>query len=315
MFECTVIGVGYVGKYHAEKYASLSDCNLTAIVDTDLDVANRVASKYDCIALADYRDLLGKVDAVSIAVPANLHFQITRDFLNAGSHVLVEKPITETVSQANELVDLATAKSRILQVGHNERFNAVILGVDFSKLSPLFIESCRVSQFTKRESDVNVILDLMIHDIDIILDIVNSEIERIEAKGASIITDTLDFANALITFKNGCVSNLIASRVSQQKERKMSLYMPDCYISLDFQNNTIKKYAVAKRKSDTDVSELQSEEVIYEADDALLGQISHFVHCIKLNNEPIVSGKIGCRALEIALEITELITKQNCVER
>lgn len=307
--DCAVIGVGHVGRYHAEKYTALSDFNLTAVVDMDIELARRVASKYGCAALTDYRELLGKVDAVSIAVPTNLHFEVARNFLETGSHVLIEKPITETVDQANELVELAITKKQILQVGHIERFNIAMSGLDFSTLRPRFIESYRISPFTQRSNDVNVILDLMIHDIDIILDIVDSEIKSIDANGTSILTGMIDIANARITFKNDCVANITASRVSLKKERKIRLFMPNCYISLDLQNKVMKKYSLSEGKNKSDIKDIYSEEIKYEPGDALLEEIKDFQKCIQSGNEPKVSGKSGQRALETAIRITDLIKK------
>lgn len=309
MLDSAVIGVGHVGKYHAEKYMALPNFNLAAVVDTDFDLAKQVASKYGCAALTDYRELIGKVDAVSIAVPTNLHFEIARNFLDTGSHVLIEKPITETVEQANELNELANAKNQILQVGHIERFNVAMFGLDFSTLNPQFIESYRISPFTQRSNDVNVILDLMIHDIDIILDIVDSDIKSIDANGTQILTDMLDIANARITFNNGCVANITASRVSLKRERKIRLFIPNFYITLDLQNNVMKKYSLSEGKNNSDFKDIHSEEIKLGPGDALLDEIKDFQKCIQLGNEPIVSGKSGQRALETAIRITELINK------
>lgn len=309
MLDSAVIGVGHVGKYHVEKYMALPDFNLAAVVDTNLDLAKRVASKFGCAALTDYRELIGKVNAVSIAVPTNLHFEIARNFLDTGSHVLIEKPITETVEQANKLIELANAKNQILQVGHIERFNVAMFGLDFSTFNPQFIESYRISPFTQRSNDVNVILDLMIHDIDIILDIVNSDIKSIDANGASVVTDMLDIANARITFQNGCVANITASRVSFKRERKIRLFTPNSYISLDLQNNVMKKYSIAEGKNNSDIKDIHCEEIKHENGDALLDEIKDFKQCIQLGNEPVVSGKSGQRALETAIRITELINK------
>lgn len=309
MLDSAVIGVGHVGKYHVEKYMALPDFNLAAVVDTNLDLVKRVASKFGCAALTDYRELIGKVNAVSIAVPTNLHFEIARNFLDTGSHVLIEKPITETVEQANKLIELANAKNRILQVGHIERFNVAMFGLDFSTLNPQFIESYRISPFTQRSNDVNVILDLMIHDIDIILDIVDSDIISIDANGASVVTDMLDIANARITFQNGCVANITASRVSFKRERKIRLFTPNSYISLDLQNNVMKKYSIAEGKHNSDIKDIHCEKIKHENGDALLDEIKDFQQCIQLGNEPIVSGKSGQRALETAIRITELINK------
>ncbi|MGC8733229.1 MAG: Gfo/Idh/MocA family protein, partial [Halothiobacillaceae bacterium] len=237
--QCAVIGTGYLGKFHADKYALLPECELVAVVDANPKTAASLAAKHGCRGLTDYRELLGKVDAVSIAVPTSLHFEVARDFLAAGIHVLVEKPITTTVEQADELIRLAREKNRVLMVGHLERFNPAILALDGVLDQPRFIESTRLAPFKPRATDVSVVLDLMIHDIDIILDIVDSPITHVEASGACVLTNDTDIANARLTFANGCVANVTASRISLKSERKMRLFQKDAYLSVDFQNRVL----------------------------------------------------------------------------
>jgi predicted dehydrogenase len=305
--KCAVIGVGYLGKFHAEKYAALPDCELVAVVDSNPEAAKAVAEKNGARALADYRELLGKVDAVSIVVPTSLHFDVARDFLATGSHVLVEKPITVTVEQADELIALAKEKDLRLMVGHLERFNAAILGLDLSHDKPLFIESHRLAPFNPRANDVSVVLDLMIHDIDIILDIVDSEVERIDAKGVTVLTNDTDIANARIQFKSGCVANVTASRVSLKVERKMRMFMPSAYVSVDFQNRVLARHRKGEKEMFPGVPEILSEESVFENGDALLEEIKHFVACIRQGVEPLVSGLAGRRALATATQITQLL--------
>ena len=304
---CAVIGTGYLGKFHAEKYAALDDCELVAVVDSNPEAARMVAEKNRTVALTDYRELLGKVDAVSIVVPTRLHYAVARDFLVAGAHVLVEKPITVTVEEADELIDLARRKQRCLMVGHLERFNAALLGLDLINEKPLFIESHRLAPFNPRANDVSVVLDLMIHDIDIILDIVDSEVERIDAKGVTVLTSDTDIANARLTFQNGCVANVTASRASLKVERKMRMFMPNRYVSVDFQNRILAQYRKGDREMFPGVPEITSEESVFENGDALLEEIKHFVVCIREGREPLVSGSAGRRALATATEITRLL--------
>ena len=304
---CAVVGTGYLGKFHAEKYAAMEGCELVAVVDSNFEAAQSVAERNHTQAVADYRDLLGKVEAVSIVVPTSLHFQVARDFLEAGSHVLVEKPITVTVEEADELIDLARRRNRCLMVGHLERFNAALLGLDLVREKPLFIESHRLAPFNPRANDVSVVLDLMIHDIDIILDIVDSEVERIDAKGVTVLTSDTDIANARITFRNGSVANVTASRASLKVERKMRMFMPNRYISVDFQNRVLAQYRKGEREMFPGVPEITSEESVFESGDALMEEIRHFVECIREGREPLVSGVAGRRALATATEITRLL--------
>jgi predicted dehydrogenase len=304
--KCAVIGTGYLGKFHAEKYASLPDCELVAVVDINEQAAKTVAEKLGAVALSDYSSLLEFVDAVSIVVPTTLHHQVAKDFLNAGVHVLVEKPITVTVAEADELIAIAKAKNLILQVGHLERFNPAVLGLDKEE-KPLFIESHRLSPFNPRANDVSVVLDLMIHDIDIILALVDSEIDRIDASGTPVLTQGTDIANARLTFKNGCVANVTASRISMKMERKMRLFRPSSYISVDFQNRVLSKYQTGTKEMFPGIPEIISEESTFETADALLEEIKHFVNCIQTGENPIVSGMAGRRALATAIQITQLL--------
>jgi predicted dehydrogenase len=304
--KCAVIGTGYLGKFHAEKYASLPDCELVAVVDTNEIAAKTVAEKFGAQALTDYKSLLGKVDAVSIVVPTTLHHVVSRDFLNASAHVLVEKPITVTVAEADELIAIAKEKNLILQVGHLERFNPAVLGLDKEE-KPLFIESHRLSPFNPRANDVSVVLDLMIHDIDIILALVDSEVERIDASGTPVLTQGTDIANARITFKNGCVANVTASRISLKMERKMRMFKPNSYVSVDFQNRVLVKHRTGKKEMFPGIPEIETEESVFESGDALLEEIKHFVDCIHTGKNPLVSGEAGKRALETAIQITRLL--------
>lgn len=304
--KCAVIGTGYLGKFHAQKYASLPDCELVAVVDINEATAKEIAGQYDAQALTDYKPLLGEVDAVSIVVPTTLHHKVSKDFLEHGAHVLVEKPITVTVEEADELIAIAKAKNLILQVGHLERFNPAVLGLD-NEEKPLFIESHRLSPFNPRANDVSVVLDLMIHDIDIILALVDSEVERIDASGTPVLTQGTDIANARLMFKNGSVANVTASRISMKMERKMRMFRPRSYVSVDFQNRVLTKHRTGSKEMFPGIPEIETEESVFESGDALLEEIKHFTNCIHTGENPLVSGEAGKRALETAIQITRLL--------
>ncbi len=239
-----VIGVGYLGKFHAQKYAQLELSELVAVCDASLEIAQAIAGEHDIPAFTDYHDLIGKVEAVSIVVPTQKHYEVAKVFLENKIHVLLEKPITSTVAEAEELVKIAEQNKCVFQIGHLERFNPAVLALENELKQPLFIESNRIAPFNPRGADVNVVLDLMIHDIDIILDFANSPVKHIDANGVAVISKEIDIANARITFENGCVANVTASRVSMKSERIMRIFQHDAYISIDFQN---KKLTVHKK--------------------------------------------------------------------
>jgi predicted dehydrogenase len=299
-----VIGVGYLGKFHAEKYSLLPNAELVGVVDIDPEKADEVASALGTTPFADYRDLLDKVDAVSIAVPTVCHHQVARDFLSHGVHILLEKPITSTVEEADELIRIAHEQNVVLQVGHIERFNPAIMALDGVLNGPRFIESIRIAPFKPRGTDVNVVIDLMIHDIDIIQNIVRSPVRQIHSIGAPVFTSEEDIANARIIFENGCVANVTASRISMKSERRMRIFQPDAYITLDFQH---KKVAVL-RKGDGEmfpgVPNVKIEEKVLEHVDALKEEISSFLESVQSGKTPVVTGEDGKRALEIALLIS-----------
>jgi predicted dehydrogenase len=306
--KCAVVGAGYLGKFHAEKYASLKDCELVAVVDINEEAARTIAEKFGATPFTDYHSILGQVDAVSVVVPTTLHHKVSLDFLNAGAHVLVEKPITVTVAEADELIAVAKEKNLILQVGHLERFNPAVRGLQNLEEKPLFIESHRLAPFNPRANDVSVVLDLMIHDIDIILALVDSEVERIDASGTAVLTKGTDIANARITFKNGCVANVTASRISLKMERKMRMFRPCSYISVDFQNRILVKHKTGDKEMFPGIPEIVTEETTFESGDALYEEIKHFVNCIKTGEHPLVSGEAGRKALATAIEITKFLT-------
>lgn len=307
---CGVIGVGYLGRFHAQKYQLLENAQLIAVCDKEAEVCEAISAKLKVPAYQDYHDLLDKVDAVSIAATTSQHYQIAKDCLSRGIHVLIEKPITTTVEQAQELIDIAKQSKAKLQVGHLERFNAARLALDEHLKAPKFIESHRLSPFNPRGTDVNVILDLMIHDIDLIQSIVQSPIVSIDAQGAPVLTKFIDIANARISFENECVANVTASRISFKSERKTRIFQEDSYISIDYQN---KKFAIFKKGEGEmfpGIPDITRNQAVFEKGDALLEEIKAFVNCIQQDTQPLVTGEEGLHALETASKITQMIRSQ-----
>lgn len=304
-----VIGVGYLGNFHAQKYAALEGVELVGVVDNNPARAAEIATACATVPYTDYRQLLDKVDAVSVVVPTQFHHEVAKEFLSVGVHVLIEKPITVTIEQADELISLADSRKLVFQVGHLERFNPVLMALDEVMTKPQFVESVRIAPFKPRGTDVNVVLDLMIHDIDIIQHLVKSPVARIDAIGAPVFTDEEDIANARIVFENGCVANVTASRISLKSERKMRIFQQDAYITLDFQN---KKVLVAKRGEGEllpGIPNVQVQERELGNADPLLGEITSFVSAIRDGKQPQVSGRDGRMALETALKINSALDK------
>lgn len=304
---CAVIGVGYLGNFHAQKYAALPGVELVGVVDNDVARATEIASSLGTKAFNDHRELIGLVDAVSVVVPTQHHHAIAKDFLSAGVHVLIEKPITATIEEADELIVIADQKKVVFQVGHLERFNPALVALDEILVEPLFIESVRIAPFKPRGTDVNVVLDLMIHDIDIIQHIVKSPVEKIDAIGAPVFTGEEDIANARILFESGCVANVTASRISLKSERKMRIFQRDAYITLDFQN---RKVLVAQKGSGElfpGVPNVKVDEKELEQADALKSEIESFLQAIREGKQPQVSGRDGRMALETALKINRAL--------
>lgn len=304
-----VIGVGYLGKFHAQKYAQLEDSELIAVCDANLDVAQNIAKEYGVKAVGDYRELLGEVDAVSIVVPTQKHYEVAKVFLQNKIHVLLEKPITSTVAEAEELVSIAQQNDLIFQIGHLERFNPAVLALENALQQPLFIESNRIAPFNPRGADVNVVLDLMIHDIDIILDFAKSPVKKIDANGVAVISKDIDIANARIQFENGCVANVTASRVSMKSERIMRIFQNDAYISIDFQNKKLGIHRKGTGEMYPGIAEIESHEQVFEQGDALRSEIAAFLQSIQKHTPPVVSGQAGLMALQTAIKITDLLGK------
>ena len=302
-----VIGVGYLGRFHAQKYAQIAGSKLVGVVDANADACAKVAAELGTKAVHDYRELFGAVDAVSLAVPTPLHHAIGCELLKNGIDVLIEKPIATTVAEARELVDLARTHQRILQVGHLERFNPAVLAAAERLQTPRFVESHRLAPFKQRGTDVSVVLDLMIHDIDLIQELVGTPIEHIDAVGATVFSGEIDIVNARLRFQGGCVANTTASRISLKQERKIRIFQDDAYLSVDMQQKiltVIRKKDAAPVESPAQVS---IEEQNFDQGDALLAEIEAFLKAVRERSKPVVTGEDGLRALETAMKITALV--------
>lgn len=302
-----VIGVGYLGRFHAQKYAQIAGSTLVGVVDANAEACAKVAAELGTKAVSDYRELFGAVDAVSLAVPTPLHHKIGCELLKNGIDVLIEKPIATTVDEARELVDLARTHQRILQVGHLERFNPAVLAAAERLQTPRFVESHRLAPFKQRGTDVSVVLDLMIHDIDLIQELVGTPIEHIDAVGATVFSGEIDIVNARLRFQGGCVVNTTASRISLKQERKIRIFQDDAYLSVDMQQKiltVIRKKDAAPVESPAQVS---IEEQNFDQGDALLAEIEAFLKSVRERSKPVVTGEDGLRALETAMKITALV--------
>ncbi len=303
-----VIGTGYLGKFHAEKYANMADAVLVGVVDVDRAAAAAVADRWGVPAYTDYREILDRVDAVSIVVPTPAHFSIAMECLENDLDILVEKPMTSTLAEADRLIETAAARKKILQVGHLERFNPAVHPLKDIVNQPLFIESHRLALYNERGTDVSVVLDLMIHDIDIILNFARSGIRMIRAAGLSVISEHVDIANARLEFDSGCVANVTASRISNRNERKLRMFQKDAYISVDFGNSAI---TVVDKSGEGNgsgpIPGLNTRSLSFTRWDALEQELTAFVHCVRNRLTPEVSGQEGRKALRTALEVMEQI--------
>lgn len=300
-----VIGVGHFGKFYAEKFARVTGSDLVAVADIDAKRAKEVGDTYGVEAVADYRDLYGSVDAVSVAVPTNTHFEVALGFLNHGIHVLVEKPITDRVDTANQLIEAAERNDALLQVGHIERFSGVYTSVAEHVTRPLYIESHRVSPFLERGSEVNVILDVMIHDIDLILALVDAPVTSVSAIGAPVLSASEDIANARLEFANGCVATITASRVSLKTERKMRIFQPDSYITVDFKESTMARLLVDGTLGSSLLPNINRNEWSYPETDSLELEIAAFVQAVIEKTPVQVDGLAGRNALQTAIMISD----------
>jgi predicted dehydrogenase len=302
-----VVGVGYLGQYHAEKYSKIEGVELVGVVDTDPSRATEIAERVRSRPFFRHSDLFDRVQAVSIAVPTPLHHSITKEFFHHGIDVLLEKPVCCTLEEADELIAGAESKGLILQVGHVERFNGASLALQGKIRNPRFIESSRLSPFLKRATDVDVILDLMIHDIDLLLSWVDSEVKGLQAVGAPVLTPHLDKANARVEFENGCIANLTASRVAPEKLRKTHLFQPGGYFSIDYLSQKVFFSARGSDPKGERIPESVTEEIPVRKVDSLEAEIQSFLHSVRSRKPALVSGRDGKRALELALRISRTI--------
>ena len=304
-----VVGAGYLGRFHAQKYARLDNSTLVGVADPNENSRNALAAELGVTGYADYRDLLGRVDAVSIVTPTPTHHAIAVAFLEAGAHVLVEKPMTVTVAEGESLIAAARRAGRILQVGHLERFNAAMRALQPILAVPRFIESARLAPFKHRGTDVDVVLDLMIHDIDLILSIVRSPVVSVDAIGTSVFSQEVDIANARLRFANGCVANATASRVSLKTERKLRLFQDESYVSVDLQQKVLTVIRKGAGHGADGIPQVAIEETTYEQGDALRDEIEAFLAAAAAGTAPAVSGEDGLLALRTAIGITEQVAR------
>ncbi|VEN73169.1 UDP-N-acetyl-D-glucosamine dehydrogenase [Candidatus Desulfarcum epimagneticum] len=311
-----VIGAGYLGKFHAEKYAGMPHVDLVGVADLDPAAADEVAARFGAKSYSDHRKLLGKVDAASVVTSTPAHFEVSRDFLANGAHLLIEKPITENLDQARELMDIAEKNGRIIQTGHIERFNPVTRALRRIADGPFLFEARRMSRFKERAADVSVILDMMIHDIDIALALANSPVRDIRASGAPVATDRIDMAMARIEFENGCAAHLAAGRVAESDSRTMTVFQKDAYIQADFGNREMTVFKsgappegvdAGRPPGDWDLPGMEGRTLSFEKADALKDELESFIEAIRTKKSPEVTGRMGAEALEIALIITDRI--------
>jgi len=296
-----VVGIGHLGNYHLQKYQKLDNCELIGVSDAIYERAKRAAETYGCQAFTDYRNLLDKVDAVSIAVPTGEHFQVAGDFLAAGIDVLIEKPICATVKEADELIELAGKNKLILQVGFVERFNPAVMALDKVITRPLFIEVHRLHPFFERGTDVDVVLDLMIHDLDIILKFVDSKIKSLEAVGIPVLSDKVDISNVRLSFACGCIANVTASRISAKTMQKIRFFSPEGYHAVDYQKREI--ISLNKQANAEGKQQIVQNNIEVGSHDPLEEEIRSFVEAVVNRTAPLVSGEDARKSLALAVEI------------
>ena len=298
-----VVGVGHIGKNHARLYADLPAADFTAVYDIDQPRAEKIAKDFGVSVARSLEDFAGQVDAASVAATTSAHFEVGRDLLGRGKHLLIEKPIAENPAHATELAEMAARKNLVLQVGHVERFNPVLSALEARLTHPRFIEAHRLSPYPHRSTEIGVVLDLMIHDLEIILHLVRSPVETIDAVGVPVLSRGEDIANARLRFENGCVANVTSSRISPESMRKIRVFQEEAYLSLDYQNQTGEIY---RREG----GGIVRSEVEIEREEPLKRQLAEFIECASTGRAPKVSGFQATAALELAVEITKRIETQ-----
>ncbi len=305
-----VVGVGHLGQHHARIYSVSKQAELVGVADIDAERAQDIGHRYHAQVYTDYSRLVDQVDAVSIAVPTNMHYEVARDFLNWGIDVLVEKPFTTTLAEAEELTEIAQKGGRILQVGHSERFNPAVTALKGQVKYPLFIEVHRLGPFVARGLDVDVLLDLMIHDLDIVQDIVPTPVKRIHASGVPVLSPQVDIATARLEFENGCVANLTCSRVSPEQMRRLRIFQAGQYLAVDYLHQELTSYKLVPEaepeKAKRDFS-LEKTHIQVTPQEPLKAELSAFLECVKKRSRPLVSGEEGRRALKLALDIVKQV--------
>jgi len=318
-----VVGTGHLGKLHIKMFKTIDSCELVGIYDSNSEQLKQVSSEFKVSGEASFDHLLKKVDAVSIAATTTAHYELAKKSFENGIHVFIEKPITATINQAEELVEISEKKKLNLQVGHIERFNPALVAMEKYIDEPRFIQTDRLAQFNPRGTDVAVVLDLMIHDIDIILSLVKSDVKDVQANGVAVVSDHLDIANARLQFENGAVANVTASRISQKKMRKMRIFQRDSYLALDFVTGVAEAYRLLAPDSEINPSLISFGEIgvgekrkklVYEQPEqkeinALQYELQLFVDSVLKGTKPVVSGIDGLRALKVAELIIQKIEK------
>src|SRR5215510_10685175 len=298
-----VIGVGHLGREHARIYSSIENATLVAVCDTDEKAGMAIAQRFGVGFVSDYRELFGQVEAVSVATPTASHHEIACKFLAAGVSVLVEKPIARTIAEADEIISIAQTKGAILHVGHIERFNPAFRALAREITRPRFFEAHRMGIFTPRSLDIDVVMDLMVHELDIIATLVQSEVTQLEAVGIPILTPKIDLANARLEFANGCIANITASRVSGDRLRKLRVFQPNQYYSLDYADQQVTVCRLTPPRIPGSLPEIHAEGLSIEKREPLLAEIESFVTAVRSKSTPAVSGAEGRRALALALDV------------
>ena len=307
-----VIGVGHLGQHHARIYSASRKAKLVAVVDLDRKRAQGIGRRYHAQAYTDYQRLVDEVDAVSIVVPTSMHYEIARDFLNWGVDVLVEKPFTNTLAEAEELTETARKRGLILQVGHSERFNPAVSALKEQLKDPRFIEVHRLGPFVARGLDVDVILDLMIHDLDIVQDIVPSPVKQIHASGIPVLSRQIDIATARLEFENGCVANITCSRVSAEQMRRLRIFQQAQYLAVDYLHQELTSYSLVpapKSEKNKFGLSLQKQKIKTQPREPLQAELEAFLDCVRTRTRPLVSGEEGQRAMKLALDILGKVNK------
>jgi predicted dehydrogenase len=306
-----VIGAGRLGTLHAHKYSALEGVQLACIVDIDRVRAQKLAQETGALAIHDHRELPGKVDLVTVASPSITHHEVAAAMLTAGIDVLLEKPMAASLAEARQLAELATQHARVFQIGHLERFNPAIVRLRSIVSGPRFVECDRLAPFTERGTDVDVVLDLMVHDLDVILSLAPAEIASVEAIGVAVLTDTIDVANARLRFKNGLIANLSASRVAPRRERKIRFFQPDAYISVDYEARRVQVYRKSPPPPGAKFPVISADQLDLGEGDPLADEIKSFVDAVRTRRAPAVTAEDGLRVMELSERIRQSMSEES----